>query len=81
MLPADFQNPVIMLIKRIFLSRHLHPGKNNGTAPGYNIHQALIFLKALCGPAVDSYMDGHKIHSVLSVHFHNLQPFLCGNIL
>ena len=61
-----------MLVVWIFLSGHLHPCKDNGTASGYNVHKAFIFLKTLGGSTVNANVDRHKIHTVLCVHFHDL---------
>ena len=77
-LSADIENSLIVLVERILLSRHFHPCKNDRTA-GNNVGQTLCILKTLCRIPVDSHMDGHKIHTVLSMHFHNLNPFLGGN--
>ena len=78
--PADFQDMVIVLIERIFLSGHFHPGKDNRAAPGNNIGKAFVFLETACGSFIDPHMDSHKVHPVLGVHFYDVDPFLGSDL-
>ena len=70
-----------MLIKRVFLSRHLHPCKNDGTATGYDIREPFIFLEAAGRRPVDAAVDRHEVHAVLGMHPHNIKPFLRRDLL
>ena len=78
--PADIQKLIVILKERILISRHLHPGINDGTASGHYIHFPLVALKLSGSLAVYAAVDSKKIHSVLCVKPHHIQPLLSGDL-
>ena len=79
--PADFQYFIEEFVKRIFLPRHFHPGKYDGTASGNNICQPFVLLELMCCFPINAAMDCHEVHSVLRMHPDNIDPFPGGNLL
>ena len=72
--PADIQDFIIMLVERILLACHFHPGKDDGAAAGDDIGEALVTFEFSCGFFVDAAVDGHEVHAVLGVHAHYVKP-------
>src|SRR5699024_7970276 len=66
-LPADVQDLVEILVEGVFLAGHAHPGKDQGAAPGDDVHLPFLGPDLVDGPAGDAAVEGHKIHAVLSV--------------
>ena len=67
MLAADFQDLIIIFIERIFLPCHTHPGKDQGTAAGYDIHLALVGTDLIDGLSCDATVQCYEIHAVFRV--------------
>ena len=78
---TDIQKFIIPLVKWIFISRQLHPGKNDRTAAGNNIRMAQMLLETVCCGTVDPAVDRHKINPVLCVHLNYIHPLIRCDIL
>ena len=74
--PADLQDFIKARVERVFLPCQLHPGKDDGSTARNNIGMTLVFLKfAGCLP-VDAAVDRHKIHALLRMHAHHIDPLI-----
>ena len=67
MFPADFQDLIIVFIKRIFFPRHAHPGKDETAAPAHKVHFPLSCANLFNGLARNAAVQGYKIHAVFRV--------------
>ena len=67
MFPADIQNFIIVFIKRIFLSGHAHPGKNQTAAPTHQIHFTLAGPDLFNGFTGNTAVQGYKVHPIFCV--------------
>ena len=69
-----------MLIKRVFISRHHHPGKQKGAAPGDDVHLPRIPHEGLHRTAVDAGVDGHKIYALFRVSADDAEEIFGGDL-
>ena len=77
---TDIENFIIMLIERIFLSGHFHPGEHDRSTAGNDIHKTFVLLKAGSSSTIHSAVNGHKVHTVFCVHAHDVQPFFRSDL-
>ena len=68
-----------MFVKRVLLPGHHHPCKQQGATPGYDVHPPLVPHKRFHGAAVDTGVNGHKIHTLFSVSPDHPQEILWGD--
>ena len=73
---ANVQQPIIILVERIFLMVQFHPGKQQRAAAGDNIGQSFVAFDPLGGCPVHAAVDGHKINAVFGVRFHDFEEFI-----
>ena len=73
---ADLQDLVIVLIERIFISRHAHPGKDKTSAAADDIHLSLVPADLFDGLAGDAAVQCHEIHAVLRVEANYVDEIL-----
>ena len=78
---AYLKHSVIIFKERILISCHLHPCIYDRTASWYNIHKSLICSELLSCSLVDTTVYSHEINAVFSMHFYNIKPLLCSDIL
>ncbi len=69
----DVKQVVVVLVKRVLVARHLHPGEQQRAAAGDDVHLPPAAQENLGGPAVQAGVDGHKIHAFLRVDPHDVQ--------
>ncbi len=64
---ADVEDFVVVLVERILLAGHGHPGEDQRTSAGYDIHLSLAVFNLLNGLAGDAAVQRDKVHAVLRV--------------
>ena len=69
-----------MLIKRVFISRHHHPGKQERAAPGDDVHFPRIPHEGLHRAAVDAGVNGHKVHALFRMGADDPEEIFCGDL-
>ena len=80
---ADIQDLVKVFVKRILLSGHAHPGKDEASSAAYDVHFSLVLLDLFNGLARDAAVQRHKVHAVLRVQADNVNKIFggeCGEI-
>ena len=75
---TDVQNLVKVLVERVLLAGHAHPGKDKAAAAADDVHLTLVLADLLNGLAGDAAVQGDKVHAVLSVQTDNVDEVLCG---
>ena len=66
-LPADVQDLIKILVEGVLLPRHAHPGKDQGAAPGDNVHLPLVGFDLVDGLAGDAAVECDEVHAVLGM--------------
>ena len=75
---TDLQDLIKIFIEGILFPCHTHPGKNQASAPAYNIHFPFVLPDLLNRLAGDAAVERDKIHSVLSVQSDHVDEILGG---
>ena len=74
---ADVQDLVKVLVERVLVAGHAHPGKHEGAAAADNVHLPLMLADLVNGLAGDAAVQGDKVHAVLRMQADHINEILC----
>ena len=72
---ADVQDLIEVLVERVLVAGHAHPGKDQRAAAADDVHLPLVGADLLDGLAGDAAVQGDEVHAVLGVqadHIHEV---------
>ena len=73
---ADIENLIEILVERVLISRHRHPGEDKTAAAAHNVHFPPAGLDLLDRLPVDAAVECDEINAVLSVKPHDINKVL-----
>ena len=72
----NVQHLVVILEERILIAGHLHPCEQQRAAAGDDVHPASLAHEGFNRTAVDTRMNGHKVHALPGVRLNDLEEIL-----
>ena len=75
---ADIENLIVILVERILLAGHAHPGEHEGAAAGNNIHFPFVFADLIDGFSGDAAVQGDEIDTVLGMEADDVNKIFGG---
>ncbi len=76
MLLTDIEDLVVVLVERVFLPRHGHPGEDQAASAADDVHLPFMFPDLLDGLAGDAAVESDEINAVLRVQADHVEKIL-----